>query len=155
MVVFEHSGPNICKKTIGILERELGFSLPEDLVKFFIDHNGGIPQPDRVRLQNGKSFEVTNFLTISQDPLAEFRSRDPHVYSSGLISFIKIEYGNKYDEIEYVPIGHTLIGDMLYYSLAEEDFGNIVVRGFDEHEPHEPYKAFIMESLDKLLNSFF
>ena len=155
MVVFEHSGPNISRKTIGILERQLGFSLPEDLAKFFIDHNGGVPDPDRIRLQNGNVFEVTNFLEISHDPIAEFRNTDPHAYGSGLITFLKLEFGNVYDAIKYIPIGHTLIGDMLYYSLAEEDFGNIVVRGFNVDEPHEPYKAFIMASLGELLDSFF
>jgi len=155
MLVFERSGPKIGKETIGVLEKELGFSLPEDLTNFFIEHNGGAPKPNRIPLQNSNSFEVTNFLTISQNPLAEFRNSDRHAYGDGLITYIKLEYGNKYDEIKYVPMGHTLIGDMLYYSLAKEDFGNIVVRGFDVYEPHEPYKAFIMESLDKLLASFF
>jgi hypothetical protein len=84
VVTFKRVNPPIDAQAVDEFERYLGMSLPADYRRFLLEHNGGVPKPNKFRINlEGGEDSVHLFLgllsstsTVSLQTFARNRSRD-------------------------------------------------------------------------------
>ena len=77
------------------IESQLGFSLPDDLMKTISAHNKGQPRPNKIPLGNGKYAEFYRLLSFNQnDNLSVMSCYDDEMKSKRIFPFAITENGS-------------------------------------------------------------
>ena len=133
-------------REIPVIEKRLGFKLPEQYKAFLLKNNGGTPSPDTVPY-NGEYFDYVSL----------FYAVRTNAYSNDL--FRNIEEYKEYILDHYLPIAESPGGDVYCISLKTDDYGAIYCWDHEEAnyggEPWEENMIKLANSLNEFLESLY
>lgn len=134
--------PLISNVKLDELENRLGFKLPEDLRRHYLQFNGGRPIPNLFP-KDDEFFAVNEFLPIKYGaPGTRFED-----------TYEDLVQGNELFPKNLVPIASDSAGDYFCYSLEPEQFGAICFYQSDYYD--DPLRAvvYLAINLETFLNS--
>jgi len=120
-----HRNPLPSEAEVDALERRLNTRFPEDHRRFLLSYNGGHFEDAPFATQRHPQFR--DRLTFLNGIRAAHPSEE--VGSEGDITLFE-----ENDPLEILPIGYTIMGNLLFIVLHPEDFGNIGLKLCDSED---------------------
>jgi cell wall assembly regulator SMI1 len=126
-------------------ERELGLAFPEVYRSFLLHHNGGQPEPNTFRFNDGKSLEVVGWFFSIDDQ------------EDSLVNLVKIY--RPYLHKDLLPIASDPFGNLICVAVSGKHEGQIFFWLHEsEHAPETPIPhtdcRFVAASFDAFMNTF-
>jgi len=150
-------GRKISKEDIAYLEGEIGHKFPSEYMRFLLDYNGGMPQPDCHDVQNTEGTNIGSFVGIHVFySIAGVEAKSSDQEDDYTIEWSYSTYQGRIPE-NFLPIGEDAGGNQICLSLNGEDRGSV---WYWDHEAEIAPPSYrncykIADSFQTLLDGLF